>query len=499
MCDSRACEEYAWLNLENCPPDIKQRIANGLCNPLSALTDACGSFDYAGMIASVDPTSYLPVLFSSDSSRSSRLVPTNITAPALSGIQVCYWIGLSPVVGATEDTVCFRISDRATSTTTYGYYDPKTGWVECDMFASRSPLGMKRAGVKIHESHVMTYPLNALKSDIIGDELVVTDLALSGNGLAIFINTNDGWKRHIEGKSWETLGMVGKYMSTSFDGSTVCVHDSAGDSKVLCKFGSRVLFQTSLPSDRFANQILHSAVLDSMVFLVRGPNVYTVGSLNAPALLATLNSVGDGEFGGVWADRTTLWVSGLTSSYMSTDAGWTWTPLFEKWAVGPGVFYGNVRSPNPIIELASEPSFEERDHFPLTLHNNGALIGPSGSEHWFRWKEPVKDDSTRIETTETMALSPNGLFLYTRSPQGVKLFLNVWNTPQFAQWCAKNPKCNKDKSRYCAQFSSIDSRCKKAGLPVWAIVLITLGSIALVALLMRTGKTAHARYRTWYN
>jgi hypothetical protein len=485
--------------LENCPPDIKQRIADGMCSPLSALTDTCGSFNYAAMLASNDPTSHLPVLFSSESSRSSRLVPTNMNAPTLSGIQVCYWIGLPPTVGASLDTVCYRISNRESSSTTYGFYDSKLGWVECDMFASCSPLGFKRVGVKIHEGHVMTYPNNILKLDIVGGQVVVTDLVLSGNGNAIFINTNEGWKRHVSEKSWETLGMFGKHLSTSFDGSAVCVHDFAGDSKVFCKLGSQGIFETSLPPDPFTAKVLHSAVLGSMVFLVRGANVYTVGSLKTPTWLTRLSSVGEGEFAGVWADHTTVWVSGLTTSYMTTDAGWTWTPLFNSWAVGPGVFYGNVRASNRSIELASEPSFEEQEHFPLTLHDNGALIGPSGSEHWFRLKESPKDKFTQIETTETMALSPNGLFLYTRNPQGgVKLCLNVWNTPEFARWCAKNAGCNKDRSRYCTKFISIDRRCKKPGLPVWAIVLITLAALVLVGLLLRTGKSVHTRYKSWY-
>jgi hypothetical protein len=423
-----------------------------------------------------------------------------MNAPTLSGIQVCYWIGLPPTVGASLDTVCYRISNRESSSTTYGFYDSKLGWVECDMFASCSPLGFKRVGVKIHEGHVMTYPNNTLTLDIVGDQTNVTDLVLSGNGNVIFINTNEGWKRHIGEKTWETLGMFGQHLSTSFDGSAVCVHDFQGDSKVLCKLGRQILFETSLPFDRFADKILHSAVLGSMVFLVRGPNVYTVGSLKTPALLTTLNSVGEGRFAGVWADHATVWVSGLTTSYMTTDAGWTWTPLFDIWAVGPEVFYSNVRTSNPSIEIASEPSFDEQEHFPLTLHNNGALIGPSGSEHWFRLKGTLQDKSTRIETTDTMALSPNGLFLYTRDPQGgVKLFLNVWNTPEFAQWCAKNAGCNKDKSRYCTRFRSIDGRCKKPGLPVWAIVLITLATLGLVGVLFRTGKSVRTRYKAWYN
>jgi type VI protein secretion system component VasF len=60
----------------------------------------------------------------------------------------------------------------------------------------------------------------------------------------------------------------------------------------------------------------------------------------------------------------------------------------------------------------------------------------------------------------------------------------VWNTPQFIEWCKKNPAGAQAKRRYCAKFGSSDRRCpQKSGLPAWAIALITVLSLVLAALI----------------
>jgi hypothetical protein len=480
--------------LKNCPSDIKQRMADGLCLKMSALSDACGTFDYQAMLESPDPIKYLPLLFSSKFYQSAQLVPAGMEAPTFIGSHVQFWLGLPPFPEASRATVCFMYSTM--NSTVYGFYEP-TGqdlgrWVECDMFASRPSVcfTVNAAG------HVVKYPSNT----IISTATAPTGLVVSGDGSAVFMNGAQGWKKHAGDQAWETLGLVGPHLSTSFDGSNLCAHDYAGNATIFCKLGEDDVFETALRQDEFAQRPLHSAVRGSTFFFVRGNRVHTVGYLRAPTIIATLATVGEGPVEGIWADAgpdsQAIWVSGSPASYMSNDGGWTWSRQIDCWAVGAGVFFGEVRGPRPSIQLSSTASFVEDVPYPLVLHNNGGLSSPPAWENWFRLTPEPDDQFTLVRPDVRVATSPNGRFLYTRSPQGeVKLFLNVWNTPNFVKLCETQVEFAHAKRLYCAKFGSIDRQCpqKKSGVPAWVIVLIILAAFALLAYLyFGATKSRHA-------
>ena len=488
MCESRDCESYAYMNLKNCPSDIKQRMANGLCLKVSSLSDACGPFDYQSVIESPDPTQYLPLLFSSKSYQSPQLVPAYIEAPGYLTRQVYFWLGLPPVAGASSPTVCFHYT--TVQGKVYGFYEPiKGSWVESDMFASRPGVCV----VVNKEGHLVEYPANT----IVYTGSAPTGLVLSGDGSAVFINLAQGWKRHASGQTWETLDLFGAHMSTSFDGSNLCAHDYQGDSRIFCKLGEDDVFVTALRDDDYAARTLQSAVHGSTFFFVRGSRIYTVGYLRAPAILTTLASVGEGPFQGIWADvpvdaqvnpdAQAIWVSGGEASYMSNDGGWTWYRQAGCWAVGAGVFLREVKDVSSSVEVffASTASFAEDVPYPLFLHNDGCLSSPPVWENWFQLKQ---DDHkfTSIQPEAKAATSPNGLFLYTLSPDGeVKLFLNVWNSPNFIKMSETRPDFAHARRLYCAKYGSIDRQCpqKKSGMPALAIILISLLGLGLLAYL----------------
>jgi hypothetical protein len=486
MCETRPCEEYAFENLMRCPRDIKQRMADGLCGTIASLSAACGDFDKQPMLESADPLKHLPELFSSSSYQSAQFVPTGMEAPKFTGTQVTFWWGLAPFSGPSNPTVCFQMS--TIDSKIYGFYDvlatPGAEWTRTRMFASTTSvcLAVDKNG------QVVLYPSNT----VIAPDSSPTGLAISGDGLAMFMNVNVlGWKRYTSDQTWEKLGLFAPHLSTSFDGSNLCAHTYAGNGTLFCKLGDQEIFETMLPTDEFVSRNLHSAVLGSTIFLVRGNKVYTVGSsLRTPVmLLPPLEGVGEGPYEGIWADANTVWVGGSPVSYMSNDAGWTWTRLNERWVVGPGVAFADLRAARHTIQLASSASFVEDVPYPLVLHDNGLLASTNSKrpwENWFQLKLKTKDVFRTIRPETKAALSPNGRFLYTRSPEGeVKLYLNLWNDPNYKTWCDKTLKCPQAKQRYCAKFGSVDQRCakKKSGMPVWAVILMCLAGIALLAFL----------------
>jgi hypothetical protein len=232
---------------------------------------------------------------------------------------------------------------------------------------------------------------------------------------------------------------------------------------------------------------VYGAVLGYTVFVVRGSKIYTVGSLNVLSLIKTLP---DGVATGIWADDNTVWVSTTAGTYMSTDAGWTWIVLANKFAVGPGLFT-ELGGAN-ILANSDETFAEVVGMFPLLLTNGGLLSSPQNG-----WSNSYEDKtantlSTPISATAAVTLSPNGLYLVTNENGVITLYLNAWNSPRLTVWCkTAGSGCNSGYARYCQAFGTVDTRCNPntpsppaavpgKRLPTWALVLIVLGGLALL-------------------
>lgn len=451
---------------------------------MSALSEDCGLFDYQAMLESPDPLHHLPVLFSSKSYQSPEMIPTDMNTPEYLTRDAQFWFGLPPVPGPSSPTVCFRYSKMDSKV--YGVCQPGGSWVQSNMFASQPDVCFEVN----KEGQVVQYPSNT----IIYNGPAPTGLVVSGDGSSVFINTEQGWKRYVSEQTWETLGMAGAHLSTSFDGLNLCTHNYDGNSIIIsCKIGDNEAFETQLPQDEFAGKRLFSAVQGSTFFFLRGSRVYTVGYLRDPKTITTLPSASNG-IEGIWVDNPAnsearaIWVSGRDdSNYMSNDGGWTWTKQIDAATVGPGVFVRDSQ-----IFLSSTESFAKDVPYPLVLRNNGSLSSPKVWENWFQLTKDYDDKFTRIGPDVKAATSPNGLFLYTRSPDGeVKLFLNVWNSPNFIKMAETQAEFAHARRQYCAKYGSVDAQCpaKKSGIPSWLVVLLVLLPIALLAYMYFSSKS----------
>jgi hypothetical protein len=312
---------------------------------------------------------------------------------------------------------------------------------------------------------------------------------MSGNGLKWFIRDSNGWNTFDEAKSWEPISGLNDPALTlvsSFDGNTVAATKPNSD-VVKYKIGSAALRTTPTVT---GNGVLHAAVLGNTVFAVRGVNIYTVGSLNDMQRIFTLQPATDFATG-VWADDRTVWVSTTTHTYMSNDAGWTWTLLEQQRAVGPGLF---ITPDSANIWRSSSETFVQATQFPLHLNNGGRLF----NNQWSNWFEDTDTNAnsplTEITATTTSAVSPNGRYLFTNNNGLITLYLNVWNAPTLTAWCSGDT-CNAARAAYCLRFGSIDASCTtpaggggsggspaqpKKGIPIGLIVGLSL----LVALLI---------------
>jgi hypothetical protein len=119
----------------------------------------------------------------------------------------------------------------------------------------------------------------------------------------------------------------------------------------------------ALADDGTQSNNLYTAVLGETVFIVRGQNVFTVGSLGGPIKLHLLEHVATG----MWADETALWIATAPQTYLSNDAGWTWIVQPGKVAVGPGLYTTSGAN----LEVSSTVPFVE-DHFPIRLTDKGS-------------------------------------------------------------------------------------------------------------------------------
>jgi hypothetical protein len=254
---------------------------------------------------------------------------------------------------------------------------------------------------------------------------------------------------------------------------------------VFYQFENSDLQQKTIPNDSTGN--VFAAIIGSTVFIARGRYVYTVGSLN---VLEMVFDLGTGVASGVWADDTNVWVATDKGTCVSRDLGWTWTLFHEFSAAGPGWF---TKTGSDNVWGTSDLSFAQEVPFPLRLNNSGLLYKEGGWANWFQ-ETPIDTTFTEIKETDTHALSPNGRYLVTIVPNGVALYLNVWNSARFAAWCRQTSDgCRERYGRYCNEFKTIDDGCKtdtpgpdspNEGLSTLTIVLISLAGLGVVAAIL---------------
>lgn len=490
------CEDFACTRLKICPRDLKQRIEDGLGAVLSVFGNPCGTFNFKGMLDSTEPTSNLPVLFSSQQFRSPALIDTTIPLfpTQVPPIEIEeYWSGLSPF---GENTICARgglkcyffYNDRwLLWEVTPGVQSFKSVPGTC-LFAALWPTGSKIVLQTDQARELGTLP-------------GVTACQLSGNGQACFARDATGWKRHTGNVTWNLIGKPGSALdlNTSFDGE-IFVQSNPSSPEYYYKIGSAELQTKSLAVDESKDDPVLSAVRDNKVFIARGKKVYSVGSLDVEKVIFELIGA---VATGMWADEQTLWLTTDKGTFMTNNAGWTWTELRNLFAVGPGLF---AKPDNAQIWKNSEQSFVQAVGFPLRLTNGGLLYNDTNKWANAYQDKTMNDEFTTIKATDKTALSPNGLYLLTQENGLVTLYLNVWNSASFAAWCKKDGNnCQAAYARYCQEFK-IDPGCKtdtpggpgnpgtpgptppppdpKKGLPTWAIVLIAIGGLAIIGAIL---------------
>jgi hypothetical protein len=508
------CEGFAIGRLDGCPTDVKQRLANGLGTVLAVLGDRCEEFKFNfqkmtedAIKPNADPTANLPVLFSSRQYRS-HAVPTatqfpKTIPPAGSNAIDEYWFGLAPV----GNTMCAR---SGSSVYYYNNTISNPTWVR--WFGSSGIWCFKG----VYNSHISSTPdpnnpgFNKVSYVVQFDEETgsivpltlfpnLTNVQMSGNGLALFARGSGGWARWND--AWQPVGNNNGdlWLSPSFDGSSF-VQFKTGSSTFFYNLGS-TLVQKEITTN--SNDNIYAAVVGKTVFLARGKNVYTVGSLND---LQELGDLGNRVATGVWADDQTVWVSTDKGTHISSDLGWTWTVMDNYFAVGPNLFTSpgsDMISQGPILTFAQGVAY------PLRLSNSGLLYNETGTWANNYQELPTSTTFTTIaNNTVAMALSPNGRYLVTQKNGVVTLYLNVWNSDRFAAWCKGTADgCKNSYKIYCNQFKSIDEDCKTdtpgtpvdpgppgdpgggpgtdpdppdEGFPTWAIALISVVGLGIL-------------------
>lgn len=509
------CEEFACERLKICPGDIKQRIADGLGSVLAVLGhNSCGTFPFKTLIEASNPTSALPVLFSSLQYTSPEVVPlfrTGVVTNYLDDLNcVEYWYGLEAPYGPgpLQNRLCRKCEDISYS------LDPSTGHWRRTNYVSpfKSVPGVCLRVTDIGPTFPKYISVNRLNDDgtdthtPLGEMDVATACQLSGDGQVFFVRDAIGWKRHRDAKTWVAIGRPDpeSELHTSFDGQSF-VQSNRRSPEYHYTIGSSRLKTKTLAADESEEDAVLSAVLGNTIFIARGKKLYSVGPLDLEQIVFKLADASAGVIVGLWADVKTLWLTTDKSTFMSSDGVWTWTEMKNMFAVGPGLF---TKPNDGQIWTNSDDSFVEAVGFPLRLTNGGLLY--SDINNWANaYQDRTKDDKySTVEATDRAVLSPNGEYLLTQDDGVLTLYLNVWNSASFSTWCKKaGNDCQAAYAQYCLEFKG-DPGCKtstpdgpydpsdpggpgskpddtKEGFPTWAIVLITIAGLGLIGALLR--------------
>ena len=273
------CEDFAHTRLKICPRDVQQRIADGLGSVLSVLGNACGTFQFETLINAADPTSALPVLFSSHQYTCPELVPLFPTkGPNAQCVE--YWYGLEPKFSPrlVTNTLCARCGDMS-----YWLDVDKGSWFGSGINLFKSVpdacLIVQNPGenlpkfISIHQDDGTYTALGSMSA--------VTACQLSGDGQVFFVRDAVGWKRHQNAQTWIPVGTPDpdSELHTSFDGQTF-VQSNPRSPDYCYNIGSTGLKSKRLAADDSQDRPVWSAVLDNTIFIARGRKLYSVGSLD---------------------------------------------------------------------------------------------------------------------------------------------------------------------------------------------------------------------------
>jgi len=304
------CEEFACERLEICPGDIEQRIEDGedgLGSALSVLGGPCSAFDFEQLLETSEPTSHLPVLFSSRQFTSPALV--NTTFPLLPAPLVAdeYWYGKNAF--KDEDTLWAKVGSGS-----YYFNRYFNDWSGCSDEPSCASTVRSVPGVSFE---IVKYPTSTvfyIKKKNGGDSNGVgpgaaTACQLSGNGQVFFMRGANGWMRHryTTKDEWDPIGKTGAgsaalELHTSFDGNTF-VQSNPASAEYYYKIGSAELKTNRLAADESKDHVVRSAVSGNTIFIARGRKVYSVGSLDLERVVFELTGDAAGDvITGLWAD-----------------------------------------------------------------------------------------------------------------------------------------------------------------------------------------------------
>lgn len=490
---SSACQDaylgYVKTAFKKYPADIKQFIGSD-----SSLRDliplmfgspkeVCSEADLNRNISQVltsgesDPFSKLPVLFDSTLYVSTNTVPLRIEQlPADAAACATYWYGVylssEPILRAKSCTVqgAADIVNRFEYSEGAKKWFPSAGGVWTSGLTKTIVVQNVPKRVRLHAPGQAAVTL--------GDKFDATDviaLEMSGDESTYFLwRKEHGWFRfNPSTDTWDGLTIPNSYQSytflrnydfaSSFDGSNIgFVYNLYGSNLVLeYKIGARARQMVVLESNYLRPRYI--AILNSIFFVAEGRKLF---AMRVEGELAVTLSIGEGlpatdVFTGVWADQQTVWAATQTSTYMSSDGGWSWTFLLDKRAVGRGLFVEGGS-----LLAGKKATFQEERQFPMILYNTGRLSFKIGGTEWlncFEFNLIPAATNIAMFTNDSVVVSPNGYFVMTQSPtKDVKLYLNVWNSHRVTEYCRQPGNvtaCAAGYLAYCEKTENIDAGC----------------------------------------
>jgi hypothetical protein len=398
------------------------------------------------MCANINPLATLPVLFRSSQYQSTRVKP--LVYDIFSN-NTEYWIGPTPtkVLDYTNAK-----EPSAFGTQYYACCGSDGLWYQPTTVPFRSVTGT----VIFYQFDKVRTKKNNVEAFIGGFDYDVLDLFLSGDGSTYFKLSGTAspvWYRW-DGMQWFALS-GNLSIAASFDGAYSCTAawNVSGYLVVSMYFGS-VLTGTHTTSAQLESlgYMPYLAMINDVVYVACRNSVYAAGSrgffeLARPGYACK----------GIWTQGQAIWVSTSGGTYMSDNAGWTWSFQPDIRAVNAGLYIWESQS---VLYTSDPTSFRDDVQYPLELTNRGLLRSADGWKNAFELKDGTwqngsqvqdNDDFTVINRNTRYATSPNGLFLLDNPPNGdVTLYFNVWKTAKFKEWCTANQNsCNVCLARYC--------------------------------------------------
>jgi len=462
------CDQFNALlipsQLKISPKDIAQRILYGYNLQMHCYFTGFSSPEccpccpvllnapFSAMCEDNDPLVNLPIIFNSSSYRSPYVTPLNATT---FGVDYQYWIGPS-LSNSDPHTLNVQTSNGTQFSFTASGWNLETAGV---MYRSaQTTLLYYEAGqVWAKKSSSNAIPLG-------GVDDFISALHLSGDGSTYFYQRSVGthtwyrWSTFVPNSpQWVSMNS-GLSIGCSFDGKYTCSAIWLTSTLQVTMYSDYTAsWSASISAKESDGYAPYLAMLDKMVFVALGMNVYSVGSNRSPTkILGTADWPLTQACTGIWADELTLWVRSGDATYMSNNGGWTWIKQSGVRAVSRGLY---ISSQYLDLVAPSLTRFQDDGLYPLKLNNRGLLSSVDGG--WQNDAFELKtgtDDFTIIDYDTRYAISPNGLFVLDNDVEGnVVLRVNLWRVYPFQKWLAANPgvACP-GLSIYCDQLQDAD-------------------------------------------